>query len=335
MRVLIFVIAFLLLLICAVSIYELPGSGITTNKSVLTWYGPSVKELKIKAEKLCEALATHRSPEYLQQAFCETRLAYKKIEVLAEYFNPYTVQLINGRGDDTIISKNKQAFQALESLLYPTLQTADTQVAHIEARKLATAVNSLYHVESGAIPTDAQVFDAMRLELIRIMSLGLSGFDSPKACQSLKEAAAALDGVKSVWRLYADRVNIYNPVLVKYTEELLTEAGRRLEQGELKDFDRQAFITDYINHLSVNLKLSREALNIPYDNQPYILDPAASNVFARNAVHPLYFSSDALSDSAGSHDPVYDINGQQFRASYMYTLLQQNGALNAVAAGTR
>ncbi|SHM47072.1 hypothetical protein [Chitinophaga sp. CF418] len=335
MRALIFVIAILLLIICGYSICESTRSKIAAEKNVLTWYQPAVGNLRMKVENLCTVLATHQSSAYVQQAFCESRLAYKKIEVFAEYFSPYTVQLINGRADDTTTGNNKQAFQALEHLLYPSLQTADTQAAYIEARRLVAAVNSLSQVESRPLPTDAQLFDAMRLELVRIMAMSLSGFDSPQAGQSLKETAAALDGLERVWNLYADRVNIYNPALVQYTNDLMTAAHRRLELGQTETFDRQSFITEYINHLSVNLKLSREALSIPYDKEQYILDPAASSVFARNAVHPLYISSDAQMDSAGSHDPLYNISGQQFRASYIYTLLQQNGALNTVAGRTR
>lgn len=325
----------MLLIICSYSIYESTRSKIAAEETVLMWYEPAVGKCRMKVEKLCTALATHQSSEYVQQAFRESRIAYKNIEVFAEYFSPYTVQLINGRGDDTTVNSNKQAFQTLERLLYPSLQAADTQAAYIEARRLVKAVNSLSQVESKPMPTDAQLFDAMRLELVRIMALSLSGFDTPGSGQSLKEAAAALDGVTSIWNLYADRVNIYNPALVQYTADLLTAAHKRMEQGQPESFDRQAFISEYINHLSVNLKLSREALGIPYDNEPYILDPAASNVFARNAVHPLYISSDAQFDSAGAHDPLYNINGQQFRASYIYTLLQQNGELNAVAEGTK
>ena len=335
MRTLIFAITVILLIICGYSIYESIRSKVAAEKDVLTWYEPSVAKLSIKVEKLCTALATHQSSAVVQQAFCESRLAYKNIEVFAEYFSPYTVQLINGGGNDTTKGNNRQAFQALERLLYPSLQAADTQSAYIEARRLITAVNSLSQVASKPLPTDAQLFDAMRLELVRVMALSLSGFDAPESGQQLKEAAAALDGVTRVWNLYEDRVRIYNPALVKYTADLLTAAHTRLEQGLPESFDRQAFISEYINHLSVNLKLSREALSIPYDSEQYILDPAASNVFARNAVHPLYVSAEAQSESAGSHDPLYNINGQQFRASYIYTLLQQNGALNAVAEGTK
>ncbi|SFN79887.1 cytochrome c peroxidase [Chitinophaga sp. YR627] len=333
MRVLIFVIATLLIAICAFSIYECRQKPGAPSQNVLSWYVPGVNKLKTKVDNLCNTLATHQSPVAVQQAFCESRLAYKEIEVLAEYFNPFTVQLINGKGDDTTVNKEGKAFQQLERLLYPSLQVADTQMAYVEARKLAAAVNTLAQENERPAPTDAQIFDAMRLELVRIISLGISGFDSPEACESMKEAAASLEGVRQLWNLYADRVNIYNPGLVKYTEELMTAASQQLSHGDRLHFNRQLFITDYMNHLSINFKLSREALSIPYDDDTYVLDPAASNIFARNAVHPLYVAADAIEDSTGTNDPLYEINGQQFRASYMYNLLQQNGALNTVAAG--
>lgn len=332
MRVLIFVVATLLAAICVFSIYECRQKPAAPSQHIFSWYTPGVKKLKTNVDKLCTALATHQSSATIHEAFSASRIAYKEVEVLAEYLNPYTVQLINGKGGDTTVYKNGRAFQKLESLIYPELQLADTQIAYVEARKLADAVNTLCQENDRPAPTDGQLFDAMRLELVRIISLGISGFDSPEAHQSLKEAAASLRGIKSVWNLYADRVNIYNPSLAKYTDELIGTATRQLESGTALNFDRQLFITDYINHLSVNLKLSREALSIPYDDDAYVLDPAASNIFARDAVHPLYFSADAIHDSAGNNDPLYEINGQQFRASYMYTLLQQNGGLNTVAA---
>jgi len=335
MRILIFTTTALLLAICGYSIYELKSKPIEPGQNVLTWYEPAINRLKSKVDHLCMTLATHQPTTDIQKAFYESRIAYKEIEVFAEYFDPYTVQQINGRANDSISNYNRKAFQVLEHLIYPLMQAADTQQAYIEARKLAAAVNRLHMDESRPRPTDAQLFDAMRLELVRIISLGISRFDSPDAGYCLAESSAALTGVKSIWALYADKVSIYNPSLVKYTNDLISAADKYLKKAQFDSFDRQAFITNYMNHLSVNLKLSREALGIPYDNEAYILDPAASNIFARNAVHPLYYSSDAMKDSAGSNDPLYDIDGQQLRASYMYTLLQQNGALNTVAEKRR
>jgi cytochrome c peroxidase len=315
--------------------YECLQKPAAPAQNVLSWYTPGVKRLKTSVDKLCTVLASHQSSTVVQQAFCASRLAYKEVEVLAEYFNPYTVQLINGKRDDTVNNKSRKVFQKLECLLYPELQTTDTQMAYIEARRLAAAVNTLCEGTHNPVPSDAQLFDAMRLELVRIISLGISGFDSHEAGLSLKEAAASLRGIKSVWNLYADRVNIYNPSLVIYTETLMTAAEKQLENSDSVAFDKQLFISDYINHLSVNLKLSREALSIPYGDDSFVLDPAASNIFARDAVHPLYKSADPAADPVGSNDPLYEINGQQFRASYLYTLLQQNGALNTVAVDYR
>lgn len=333
MRVIIVIIATLLISICLFSIYECKQKPAAASQHVMSWYKPGVNKLKTKVDNLCNTLAAHQSSYAVQQAFSESRLAYKEIEVLAEYFNPFTVQLINGKDDDTTVNRDGKAFQKLAHLLYPALQVADTQMAYVEARKLAAAVHILAQEDERPAPTDAQLFDAMRLELVRIISLGISGFDSPETRESMKEAAASLAGVRSVWNLYAERVNIYNPSLVKYTEELMRAASQQLTKGDRDHFNRQLFISDYMNHLSINLKLSREAMSIPYDDDTYVLDPAASNIFARDAVHPLYVSSnDALEDSVGSNDPLYEINGQQFRASYMYNLLQQNGALNTVAA---
>lgn len=332
MRVLIFVVTTLLSAICIFSIYECRQKPAAPSQQIFSWYTPGIKKLEANVDKLCTALATNQSSVTIHEAFSASRIAYKEIEVLAAYLHPSTVQLMNGQGGDMTMYRNGHAFQQLESLIYPELHATDAQQAYIAARKLADAVKTLCQGNNHPAPTDGQLFDAMRLELVRIISLGISGFDSPQAYQSLREAAASLRGIESVWSLYTDRVNIYNPSLVKYTDELIDAAIRQLEHSTTSTFDRQLFISDYMNHLSVNFKLSREALSIPYDDNAYALDPAASNIFARDAVHPLYFSADALHDSAGNNDPLYEINGQQFRASYMYTLLQQNGGLNSVAA---
>lgn len=322
MRVFVTVTVLLLLIICCYSIFELKSSDTLAVNSTRQWYKESVDNLDQKVNSLCEALAQHKSTAEVQTAFTDARLAYKKIELLVEYYHPYTAQFIN----NPVIRQhsNLQGFQELETLLFPSLQPADTQVAYIESLKLRSVMSRLRNESKAIEPADAQLFDAMRLELVRIMSAGLSGFDSPEAHHSLPEAVASLQGISEVWQFYAPAVNIYNPALVKYMDELLTDSKAHLIAAADTTLNKEEFITRYVNNLAVNLKLAREALRIPYDNQQYILDPAASNIFARNAILPLYSSSDsALSAS----DPIYNINGQRFTASYLHGLLKQHSAL--------
>ncbi|SFF10936.1 hypothetical protein SAMN05518672_11710 [Chitinophaga sp. CF118] len=336
MRVVVTVITLLLLVICCYSIFELKCSKTLAVNSTRQWYHQSVDNLDKKVNLLCEALAQHQSEAVIQQSFREARLAYKKIELVVEYFHPYTAQFINGPVIDKAENHHReglQGFQELEVLLFPVLHPADTQIAYVEASKLKSVLGRLQNEHESIEPTDAQLFDAMRLELVRIMCLGLSGFDSPEARNSLPEAVASLDGISDVWQFYVPTVSIYNPKLVKYMDELLTASKAGLQSGNDSTFNRQYFITEYVNNLAVNLKLAREALRIPYDNQQYILDPAASNIFAKNAILSLYSSPDSsdLREVPSLKDPVYNINGQRFTASYLHTLLKQNSVLNSYA----
>jgi cytochrome c peroxidase len=319
MRLSVIIVSLLLLIICIYSISELKSSDTLAVNSTRQWYHQSVDNLDKKVDLLCKALTEHQSAAVVQHAFKEARLAYKKIELVVEFYHPYTAQFMNGAG------KGTQNFQALETTIFPVLQQ---DMAYAEARKLKSVMGRLQKESEVIQPTDAQLFDAMRLELVRIMSLGLSGFDSPQAGNSLPEAVASLDGINDIWKLYVPKVSIYNPALVKYMNELLAASKASLQTE--KDFNRDQFITEYANNLAVNLKMAREALRIPYDNQQYILDPAASNVFARDAILPLYSSPDTI---GVNNDPVYNINGQHYTARYLYSLLRQNSALNSYVRG--
>ncbi len=85
-------------------------------------------------------------------------------------------------------------------------------------------------------------------------------------------------------------------------------------------FDRLHFITAYINPLTVNLKLAREALDIPYKDIPHFLDPAASNAFAKGAFNPVFYAPNKVQSLTPAqitlgkrlfYDPVLSYNGQR------------------------
>ena len=326
MRVCVTITSLLLIVICCYSIFELKSNDTQEVNNTRKWYLSAVDNLDEKVDELCDVLKQHKSADEVQQAFRNARLAYKKIEFVVEYYHPYTAQFINNpviRGQRTDL----QGFQELEMLLFPVFHSSGSETAYSEALKIRSVVDRLQDESRKISPTDAQLFDAMRLELVRIMSAGLSGFDSPVANNSLKEAVASLDGVSEVWQFYVPTVNIYNPSLVKYMDELFRESKQHLLTADYTSLDRDKFITSYVNNLAVNLKLAREALRIPYDNQQHILDPAASHIFAKNAILPLYSSPDSTLDTV-----VYNINGQKFTASYLNGLLKQNGALGNYAS---
>jgi cytochrome c peroxidase len=319
-----------LMAILAYSIFDLRNDNAPTQETHY-WFTHQTATLQNRVDDLCAAIAAHAPEKQLQEAFRKARLAYKPLELLITYYMPYTDRFINGPNlqetepDEKDVVIDPEGFQVVEALLFPSLAAADTAELRKEALRLQASLHRLYTRADQQLFTDAQLFDAMRQELLRIASLGLSGFDSPEALHSLPEAAAALHGVETIWHFYAARVQLINPVLAKYTEGLLTAARERLSVStDFNSFDRLQFISKYLNPLTVNLKLAREALDIPYNNIPHFLDPAASNAFAKEALNPVFFApnqAQTLSKEQVTlgrrlfYDPVLSYNGQRSCAS--------------------
>jgi cytochrome c peroxidase len=310
----------------AYSIFDLRDENAPTRETHC-WFTHQAEILGMRVDDLCAAIAGHQPENKLQDAFRKARMAYKPLELLSAYYMPYTDRFINGPNlqeaepDEKDVIIEPEGFQVIEALLFPTLDAADTAQLRNEALRLQANLRRLQTRAGQQSFTDAQLFDAMRQELLRISSLGLSGFDSPEAQNSLPEAEAALHGVETIWHFYTSRVQLINPALAKYTEELLTTAREQLRTtGDFSALDRLQFISRYLNPLTVNLKLAREALDIPYIPMPHFMDPAASTAFAKGAFDPVFFAPDqarALTDAQIMlgrrlfYDPVLSYNGQR------------------------
>lgn len=239
-------------------------------KHVLQWYNLQTMELDKEAALLLDAVEQQDSEPEIQQQFLETRLAYKRLELLVEYFHPSTVNALN----------NPQ----LEQMLFPHISPRDTASIRTATMQLIAHAQMLEGTLDSLKISDAQLFDAMRLEIARVLALGISGFDSPHAQESISEAQHALDGVKAVWLFYRDGLEKRNPDLTDRTLQLFAEMHHMLDTAaDFSTFSRMAFINEYLNPLSVQIKLAREALKIPYPDSVQFLDPAASHVFAKGA----------------------------------------------------
>jgi len=326
MRISIIVITVTLTAILAYSIFDLRADS-AAPAAAQGWFDHEAGVLEQRVEALCKAIEQGQPTVRLQAAFREARLAYKPIELLAAYYMPYTNKFINGPNipevepDEKNVIIRPEGFQVLEALLFAAPDEPDTAAIRLEAQRLLSSLHRLQG-RAGSQPfTDAQLFEAMRQELLRIASLGLSGFDSPEAAHSLPEAAAALHGVETVWHFYTPRVQLINPALARHTEKLLTAARQELQAApDFNTLDRLHFISKYLNPLTINLKLAREALHIPYTGLPHFLDPAASNAFAKGAFNPMFYApSNAKAFSAAQtalgrrlfYDPVLSYNQQR------------------------
>ena len=62
---------------------------------------------------------------------------------------------------------------------------------------------------------EERVFDALRAATLRMITMGISGFDSPIAQYSLPEAAATIDGMQAIINLYRNELEKKKKLLQK------------------------------------------------------------------------------------------------------------------------
>lgn len=68
----------------------------TTQKQVVIEYIKDVDIMNVEIKKLFALIEANSNHQQLQSQFFIAREAYKKIEWLAEYHNPYTAKSLNG-----------------------------------------------------------------------------------------------------------------------------------------------------------------------------------------------------------------------------------------------
>ena len=212
-------------------------------------------------------MLTVRRMDELCSAFCKSRDHYKKMESLLEFYFPALCKAFNGpvidkteEYDDKVILPT--GFQVVEEMLFPFIDTASFDALETQLGILASSVVRLEKLIATAEFSDANIFEALRLEVLRIMSLGISGFDSPVALRSLEEAEAALAGMQEILSCYyhAGGDQGRRQALENNVDGAITYLR---QHTDFDSFDRAAFITAHLDKVSATLYAYQQTLTIP------------------------------------------------------------------------
>lgn len=235
---------------------------------------------KIVDETLLPAVQ-RRDEEKIRKSFLQARKQYKKMEFYMEYFFPTTSVFLNGAPIDEIelgenLVEPPTGFQVMEELIYEAATSENRESLLNEVRKMqlnlkrAARYNAQYEI------TDAQVFDALRLEIFRITSLGITGFDTPVALQSLPEAASALQGIKTAITIYEGETQL---------NTMLDEAIRFIQKSpDFDTFNRLDFITEHLDPISKRLYHIRMERGIELVSGSSALSDHAVSLFQKDAL---------------------------------------------------
>ncbi|MEO6851861.1 MAG: cytochrome c peroxidase [Mucilaginibacter sp.] len=247
------------------------------NKLLLLAENPSVDENK------------------LQQSFLQLRLSFKKFEWASEYFTPAISRFVNGPPVQEVEMSSGQVFepaglQVIESYLFPKYD-ATHRIELIKQLKLLQQGCDKYKTYFANIDIfDWQVFDAAKLEVFRIMALGITGFDNPLTQKSMQESAAGLKSLKPALAYYEDKAGDENlpAELDAATRYLQSNAG-------FNTFNRAEFITAYGNSITTSITMLEKKLNIYVIRYNRLLNQDAKTLFDKNAFNVNAYAPDQAS----------------------------------------
>ncbi len=247
---------------------------------------------------------TDASADKLKQRHSDTRLAYKEIEFLVEYIDPFLVKKsINGAPLPTVEPNiptvnilEPTGLQVLDELVFEDnpVQHKEEIIAEIGRlqKKLEDAKNHLTNTRL----QHRHVFEAARRALIRIFTLGVTGFDTPGSKNIVPEAAAAFSGIEQAIRQYIPLIEKKDKGLAIVLDARLQNTSTFLAKNNgFENFDRMTFLMEHINPLydlllEAHLRLGIETI-LEVEKLPQPMNYLARGIFDSNFLNISYFSN--------------------------------------------
>lgn len=271
-------------------------------------YHTAVDELKEQTKQLQQA--THalntfsESVEQLQATHLETRLAFKRIETFITYYDANAViKHLNGAplpktepAVAEVLIMEPTGLQVLDELIFSDNPIANKQEIIKHTDRLVGAYKKLAVRQQSIQLTHRHVFEACRQELVRIFTLGVTGFDTPGSVNALPEAAMALQSVSDAIAAYYPLIIAKEAKLVSATEAIFESAVDYLEaNNDFDTFDRLTFLTDYINPLYKAIYEIHHITGVETVDEvnpiPMPLNYDATNIFDKDFLSIKYFSN--------------------------------------------
>ncbi|SEJ49448.1 cytochrome c peroxidase [Dyadobacter koreensis] len=261
----------------------------TPTEKVYQFFKSDVDELVKLNDHFLNSVKEKKGKTALQKEFLGLRLQFKKTEAFAEYFTPTTVRLVNGAPLDEIEEEENAVFepgglQVIEELIYTDERIEEEELVR-QIRKMQMNTKRILSLWADIQITDSHVFDALRLEIFRMITLGISGFDTPVSGNALAESEEVLVSfqkyIKAYKSLLPEYASLYNGA-----ESAMVFIRKN---KDFNKFDRAAFIVDYINPLTKSLKKNQDLASIPFINDRRLLRSDVATLFDAKA-----FDADAL-----------------------------------------
>lgn len=293
------------------------GKMVELNKCVTDFE----KEIKAQA-----------SQKKLRHLFLSIRASYKAVAPLTEFYNTYETRMLNGPAlkwaddDNPTIIFEPHGFQVIEEMLFSRKNTVDYASLKKEIGLILPLIQTFLKEKNLDYKFRTElVFDALQSSIIRLMTLGITGFDSPIAQNSIPEAKSTIESIKTILGFY--KTSIFSKEIAGYSsiESILNGSIQYLSaNNSFNSFDRLTFIKKWLIPVYSFIVHTRAANNLFPDDVRTSLNIKAtslfdSSIFNINAFSPTkrYQLTNARVELGRKlfYDPILSATGKRSCAS--------------------
>lgn len=233
--------------------------------------------------------------EKAKDLFIKARSSFKKSEPYASYLNPSVGHRVNGPALPVFKEDNGKVmkpvgFQKIEESIYQGDVSNNDFIREIDITK-GLLLNLQKGIEKRKLDPQ-RFFIATHQQLFRIISLAISGFDTPVSHLGIQETAISLEGLRIVYE------NSIQFLIQKKNPSLDTEFLNNIKRSirfiksntNFDTFDRFTFIRDFMNPVTTNWVAIRKESGLweGVDTQPFNFD--APTFFENNSFNLNYFT---------------------------------------------
>ncbi len=261
----------------------------------------AIANMKAAVQRLDGSTASELA---VQEAVAAARMTYKKSEFLFAYLDGYAVKKnINGAplpsvdpSIPDVMVIEPCGLQVLDEKAFSENPTAEKDALLSLCDKLIQDFKDVAQHQSKLPLEHRHVMEAIRQQLVRTFTLGVTGFDTPGSANALPEARAALEGMYAAFRNYL-------PILEKKDVGLAMVLDARMEHtlnylaehDDFDSFDRLGFLMEHIEpqyqlfyeaHKSLGVEFAEEV-----DKMPRAVNYHAVSLFAPDFLNAGYFAN--------------------------------------------
>lgn len=275
-------------------------TGLTELKTQIAAYHQLAKQAAISPSYL----------EQLRQAHLDTRISFKRIEFLLEYLDhPSIKRQLNGAPLPSTEPKVSEinvlepiGLQVLDEIVFGDDPSAQMEEIVRLTGLLEKGFQGIYNYQYNIPINHRHIFESIRFELIRIISLGLTGFDTPGSANAIPEAQVALQSIYNAYLAYHPIIKNKNAALDARILKTFQSGIVYLESHtDFETFDRLYFLTTHIDplfkdilaaHKSSGVETISEVNSMP---QPFNYD--AKSIFDEGLLNPSFYAGFNLEEA--------------------------------------